>query len=566
MTAKRMDATGPNLEEKAHMDFPVDGAAVRASPGIAQCCREARGKTTIARLAKKARVSNRSIAVIESGNLSKELQEQEGKNTDRKMRAWASVLTKLALALEQDPDEWLERAEIDLPESELKEIKSAARQRTSSGARTEPDTLSTLRRELQQARPDAMIPIDVHLLTSDKSTRGQEAFYNRFCKLLLRTIDPRIEPRFTNEVRTFEGVMEGLSTAPPRHRLVVGAFQMVGRTQHRVIFIPIPGWRIRLGALALPEAEVTWENIRQSGEGLSRKAKQELKILVINHEAADVYLRSFCDFDEEKILRINEYHIRGAAERFNEELEKNNRAVFVLGDYEAAVMRSILRQKYKRDLVDIAAASESAPRYQLALVVAESDERWARTLRNAIDELFKNAGALMAEVYGQYMVDVIDETVKAEAKRGHDERETLRLTLGLQTADDASGNGKSRVRRRQRGYSRAALRSITSVPSYLQLRDFSFPVSSAFQHRLHDFLKSELLRLELVGAGEPFGPYFHSLAPWLRSDEEETLRTTNQIRRQMERMARVQETHGELLQQLVSRLDDLLAEPRLAVP
>lgn len=552
----------PVKREKSGISAETEGADSRTSQSIEEVCRTARGPISIARLAKRAKVSNRSISIIEDGKLAAEM--KAGKDRERKMRTWAFVLSKLAISLNQDPDRWIRLAGIDLSGSELNDIKISARKRIAPSTRSENDTLAKIRSELQ-TRPDEQIAVHVHFLTSDESTQGQKAFYDRLCKLILRTINPRLEPRPTTEVRTFEAVMEGLSSTPPKHRLCVGAFQMIGRTQHRVSFIPIPGWRIRLGALALPQSQVTWEHIRQSGKGLAPRAKSELRVMVIAQEAGDVYIQSFCEFPVKQILRISDYHIRGAADAFYQELKTNPRTVFILGEYEAAVIRNILRVKHGYDLVDLAAEAESVPRYQLALAAAESDERWVQTLKVAIDELFQNAGAMMAELYGQYMVAVISEAVAGEEMQGEEPRDTIRRILGLALPADANSDqigsrpgeslrtGESlRSLNENFGDEDDARASLACVPSYLQLHEFEFPVSNAFRHGLHDFVKAELVRRRLIEADEPFAPYFRRLAPWLESEGERTLYAARKIWRQLKKIAAEQESQGALLERVLA--------------
>jgi len=199
------------------------------------------------------------------------------------------------------------------------------------------------------------------------------------------------------------------------------------------------------------------------------------------------------------LVTIDEYNLSEAAEQFHAISASSCRTALVVGEYEAAWIRQILKKNYQYEVVDLAAKSGAkAPRYQLAIATSERDTGWNAMLSDAMQELFKNFGSLMGKLYGQYMVDVIREAMAIEGDLGQD---PYHIFDALTDVDD-----KQRPAR-----------------SYLQLHDMGFPVSTAFKDSLRDYLGEEISRLQWLKPGSKIEPVLYRLVPWLDSDEEKIL-------------------------------------------
>jgi transcriptional regulator with XRE-family HTH domain len=501
-------------------------------------CRAARQRQglTIADLAAKARVSNRSVSQIEEGVGDRRLIDvlRSTEASARQRRAWARVLAKVALALGEDPAAWLgwlRQAGIALQPEELNNLLASARRRVQGTSRGLAGMLDEFR-AAQRARPEEPFEVPVHLLTFGKEAEGQNNFFRKFIELAFSAINPWLRAAPSEGVTTFDRLMASLTKPPPRYRVVVGAFQMVGRSHHGVAFIPIPGWRLRLACLAAADAPLSWQDVREEGRRLPHDRKG-LQVVTIAGEAGDVYLRSFCDYAAARLDTLAEYDIEKAAARLHCHLRDDRpgrTTVLVTGEYEASAVRHHMRRHYGRELKDLAARDGAdPPSYPLALATAAEDKGWTETLRQAVAELFTNAGAIMAELYGQYMEEVIEEAVGNEGQPGEPPYRVVRAVLGLEE-------------------------TARLPPSYLRLDEFDFPVPRAFRKRLEGYLRDKARQRHWVDPADSAATnaLLMRLIPWLGQVTPES--TLEEVRRLGEQLGRQE--------QLLRELRDLVAGDR----
>jgi hypothetical protein len=462
----------------------------------------------VAELAARARVSNRSVLQLESTRPGERLEEVLGRSTsERKRAAWARVLTKVAVQLRIEPAEWFDRlgkAGVALPAAEADRMAVRAEQ-SPSMRRAEGSTLAELRKFLR-LHPSDNFPLPVHLLLCGPKGKAQRELFWALLRILVSAVSPRFEPHAHDTIRTFDDLMEGLSSRPPKYRLGIGPFQLVGRSPYPVSFTALPGWRIRLACLAAPEAEghFTFQDVRDEPTR-KRRDQKGLTVWSIDREAGDVYLRGFCNYTDILLTTLRNYNLEEAARGFRQALERGGRqarhTVFVVGEYEAATIHNLIRQEGGPALVDLAARkSADAPRYPLALTTAEDDRRWTEAIRAALVEVFRNGPNLIAELYGQYILDVIDEAIEAEpsATDRAARKKIVDDLLGLHDPDKLP-------------------------PSYLEVEEIELPGGAVAGKALRDRLREALEQGIQSSAwfapeGAAVADYVKRLAPWVYRD------------------------------------------------
>jgi transcriptional regulator with XRE-family HTH domain len=394
---------------------------------LANLCRETRERQglSIAALAARARVSNRSIATVErtdeDGAGAETLAEELRTSSVRKKRAWARVLIRIATALGDSPETWLswlqEVADFSFDPQETRDIARSAQVVTDDADLGDTWTYISDFLETQPESEYCQIPV-AFLYSGALSAKGKASFYGRFVQRLFSTINPRLRPTGFDVFDSVRELIRALA-APTKDapRLVVGLFDRVGRARHPVRFLPVPGWQIQLACLVEAGVPFKWQDVM-----LGPRSGYKMRALTVAHDAWDEFLRGSWDEDAIErgvILPYPKYDIgRIAAEldaRFSKERSSPHlgTTVFVTDQLTAVEVQSALENIYGRRVVDLAAGGEPAvPRYQLSMAVRSNDDDWWTVLSNTIHrELFSTAGVLTAEVYANYIVSVLAMTL-----------------------------------------------------------------------------------------------------------------------------------------------------------
>jgi hypothetical protein len=522
---------------------------------LGEACRSARDtkEWSVQALSKKARVGTATIVDIEGGRKTLVAKFQKSR---RLTPRFAGSLIRLALVLGKEPASWLElvsdyhafdaaaverfvsAAHAQLKSSNLAQssLPTQATEAAKVGEAEDDCTLKRVRKDLkalEQPKVDgrdrgrSTVDVKVCLLTCARPRNhadpkhlphdtAQRRFYERLVGLIFGAIDPRLKPKFVGadgnsenpgaEPGSFAKVMKGLTETPRRFDLLVGPWSMVARSSYDVTFTKLPCLWHRIACLtdSLNPKKLTWENVR-AGAG---ETAVKPRVVTIEGEAADVYLRSFRDYTEHALNRVETYNTEQFASRLielEEDEKKDLGVVGVIGEFEARNVLWYYRDQWqargdrKKKLIDLAAPkAANAPRYPLAVATAASDLLWTETIGRAIEELFVNAPALIAEVYGDYLVAALQETVYL-----FNNLEPIRDLLKEMFFND----------QRQ-------------VPGYLRLDSpEGIPVSSAFRRGLEDYLVPKLNKL-LSALDVPQLPdtwtgkdLFNSMVPWRTEGE-----------------------------------------------
>lgn len=373
-------------------------------PDFVNDLREARRKRflSIGELARKAQVGSASITRLENlkGN-KKELTELQR----RRLGAWPRIIAQLMLVLGEEPERWVSRfaevAAVPLDPESVQGIVEQARQRlqvrkrpaTKEKESRDRDTLTELKLLLKETTTE--VKVEAYFLTAGHRDVAMRDFYRNLMTLLLKSIHPRLDLKVCEPApqATFRELFQGLTEeSPRRYRLLVGAWDMVTRSpQFRVQFTPIPFWSHRLACLAHPQSgcRLTWEKVRRRGSRVT--------VLTLRGEAGDLYMQAYCDRKQSDLVRFEDYDML----RLSEDLKNRQGSpledtVAVLAETEATVVADLYYKKTGTRLIDLAARPDAgAPRYPVAIVTADTDERFAATLRRAARELLFNAPALL---------------------------------------------------------------------------------------------------------------------------------------------------------------------------
>jgi hypothetical protein len=565
-------------------DTEVKVPNITAPDFIADRCRNARLSKTLSRLAlaKLARVATRSITTVETKRTGKRLSDLLRRTGDEKLilrqrRLWARSLARLALALDEDPQIWLQWFEAQgntllaeevnrIISDAMARVRRSERPAVASGGKAVASTfaVNTLRemRETLKWSQTRKFEVDVCFLTSSPHARAQTEFYQEFLQRVFGIINPRLAIK-SHELKTdafsFKDLMEGLSGDAPRFRVVIGPYQMVGRSAYQVRFIPIPGWRIRLAALVTTghQRVPTWDAICRGRTGDGRMGQRDtLRILTIGGEAGDVYLRGFHGYSPGvDYISLPGYDPVGAANQFYQMAAKDKSqrktTVLVIGEYEAARVRQTLAGQL--EVVDVAARRGSgAPRYQLAMATGEGDRRWFSTLNRAVLELFKNSSAVVGELYGKYIVTLIEEAIADEEART--DRPSWAVLL------DLLGVAQDPLPRKYADLVAAWKHRACEPRSYLQPQPFEFgsggvrgdefQILEAVQKFLVNHLKTEfsrMIRIETDGATREttadeskrmIGFIVHRLVRPMETTPSATLRKVSSLQKKLERLSK----------------------------
>jgi hypothetical protein len=375
-------------------------------------------------LAKAARISTKTVIRLEEqgprlGKYLKALTSPRA--TPRKqgtLEKWLRILARVAAVLGDDSADyfdWLSGQGVPTTGEQRRQAVEAA-ESPRLGGDSASDTVADFRRHVRTTPPPEPYKVPVRLLTTrPHGFAAENQFYRTLIEeRLFRAISPRLDPDFDERSTTFGEMLSGLCESPPRHRLVVGAYELVRRS-FQVGFVPIPGFRTRLAALGDQREDFSWEDVE-------RAPKQDhpptIRPVVIADTVGHYHLQ-FCNWLEDHLVVEPVYDVARVADAFRRCLDSNPRAVLVAGEYEAAAIFQQLLEKPQgvpvKDLVDLAEQpGVDAPSYRVAMAVSANDEGWKDLLARAMTELFQNVPSLMAEEYARYLLALWKEHAAQE--------------------------------------------------------------------------------------------------------------------------------------------------------
>ena len=131
-------------------------------------------------------------------------------------------------------------------------------------------------------------------------------------------------------------------------------------------------------------------------------------------EAGNLYLQSSCGYRAEALRAFPNYSMEDVTQRLIDAISaKPRETVLVIGEYEARSVSSLYHAATGQHLGDLAVDKKVyAPRYPQAIVTSADDHDWTDAIRKAIHELFISTPTLIAEVYAEYIDNVLRETIR----------------------------------------------------------------------------------------------------------------------------------------------------------
>lgn len=350
-------------------------------------------KTSQAQLAQLAGVSNRTLVEYERGSF--------GKSEHRLY----TTLVRLALALEDDPREWIKAAGLQYNPTLVKSIVELAKQRAPSGSMTAHlasiSTKGTLEELLTSNNPivrAACIP-----------GRNDE-LYREHITLLCKFSNPEWKVEF-REFDNYQDYVSAISSEKKESRCHVGlgALETPAHVARGLRFIHNPGCYRHLGAVWCPDPEstavLTWAAVFER--------QGPILALTIKDEAGDQHLRALCGYREADgvIKSIDKPDLSELTRLFLEETKKNPHRAVIICAIESKcqqIIESLPSEWTARSLssgVTTASLSEDddqyAPRFRIGFYVRQDDSEWAQRLIEAQEVALRDAPYKLAKLYAE---------------------------------------------------------------------------------------------------------------------------------------------------------------------
>lgn len=388
-----MQRSQPASEKEAMLLTDLDGL------GRFIAARRQTKKTSQSQLAHLAGVSNRTIVEYERGSF--------GKN---ELRLY-TTLVRLALALEEDPREWIKTAGLKYKPTLVKSIIELAKQRSPSGSMTAHlasiSTKGTLEELLASNNPivrAACMP-----------GRNDDLFREHF-RLLCKFANPewKVEFREFDNYRDYDAAITS-ENRETRCHVGLGALETPSHVARGLSFIHNPGCYRHLGAVWCPELEstatLTWASVFER--------QGPILALTIKDEPGDQHLRALCGYREVDgfIKSIEKRDLAELTRLFLEETKKNPHRAVIICAIETKCQQIIenlpsgWQARRVSSGVTTAPPSEDdyqyAPRFRVGFYVKQDDTAWAQTLGEAQEVALRDAPYKLARLYAEAIADMV---------------------------------------------------------------------------------------------------------------------------------------------------------------
>lgn len=382
--------------------------AAQGDPLQAHIVRAQRDGKTIAKIAEEAGVSTKTVSEAKRGEFSAEAAAiaSEEAPDNRKLRGLVTKIARLAIYFDELPLQAV-AAKYGLPESDSVRIALSQIQRQAGQPAIIDDaTLQAIeKREAREADLgfEKLTMIGVLNWKPFFWSPARDSFACRFMRSLVGSVSPFLEYE-ENELSTLSECFDKLLDPSPRcYDAVFGLYDTTYRRFRNLEFVGVPGFAVRLGAIAPSDSGATWDTLLSATE-------DRLHPFVLREEVGHLYYQGTCGFRPDALTVFTDGNAVAWAERFLQDCKgitlQGKCPVFVADTNTCVDVLSVLASCAGRAsdfaLVEAEAKEPSIlpPMYRVGVAVRADAPRWRQLLESAIaTQLIGNALPRTAQIY-----------------------------------------------------------------------------------------------------------------------------------------------------------------------
>jgi hypothetical protein len=377
--------------------------------GLRSSLAKKNARSSLANIAKEAQISSKTLADIkDSATFRDELRRATQPTIKRRRLAGlAASVARLAVYLDVEPRDAL--AELGFPMDEPL-VSDSLKLATVHAQRRQLVTDRTLAQIKGRTSTGEVHAAIVTWKPFYDDTDVQRCFALRYLTMLLHAVDPgwKITPFWPDSIAK---AMKLTLQDQNEYDLVFGLYAVPFRRSIGLSFIPVPGFRVPLGAISSGQARPNWPQI------ITQSTFEDLRAIVLREEAGHHILAGACGYPRDSLKILEErkpIEIATAFVRIASDEQAYARTVFFLADFFTCqeVFTKIQEWRAGKDLPrdlsskpiphvhSLEPTSEWAPSYSVSIGI-RSDSRFFGTLLQEATEtdLFYNAALRTATLY-----------------------------------------------------------------------------------------------------------------------------------------------------------------------
>jgi len=356
-------------------------------------------------LAREAKVSTKTIQRILAGTVpTLESRPETNPVSKREYRLWARSLTKLAQYFGHEPKPWLEAAKIPIE----RELQTLVRQ-----SQDDDEVFASI---------EGSGRVRVCLSTNPPfhEAGSTDSFFYQYITSLIRGInrewrvDPPMDWTATSSPPQYD--YKPVLYGPKDHHVLVGLMETVHRSQERIDFVQIPGWRISLSALwysgdkrSKPSnrPKPKWDEIVT--DATTRPEKKQFEAVVVRDEVGHDFLEGPCQYGTGQLHIQNSTDPELTAQTLiclQDERDRKGTGTTVVFVADEETCRQVIQTRPgKLEEIDVSSNENDneLPTYSLSLAIRASAWKWKDYLEKAqcevlFDSMLDQTARLYANV------------------------------------------------------------------------------------------------------------------------------------------------------------------------
>lgn len=380
----------------------------------------------LADIAKGAQISPKTLIDIKDGKLRSAVSEATAAGNRRRLVGLAATVTRLTNYLDLDPEAALREAGFDLNDRLIQEafIRTTAIVRRPHLV-SDPTLLAIKARSDQGGGVVKVAQLNWEPFYRDKNA---ECFAKRYIRMVIGSIDPTWVVDDEPAVDSIPAAINGLVKDPNEFDMIVGLYDTPARRSLGLSFVPIPGFRVPVGAVTKKTSNIGWKSIidpRNSGQVHGVALEEEIGYYVIagasGYPEASRTLLARHDQDEIAVEFI------GVLEKY----KTSNTDVFFIADRFTCDGLIDLVHSYRSGRKDLPVSLESvdlpdlklvekeeeewAPAYPVAIALRADSDKLEKFMRQAVCvDVFRNAALRAARFYYDLLNDPSSSALRIE--------------------------------------------------------------------------------------------------------------------------------------------------------